>query len=401
MKPIGNLRHLKIWLLFCSTLTVMAGATLAPALPSMAGSFSTIDNIDTLIKLVIVLPGIFIAITAFSMGYYLDRYSKYKILFTCLLAYGVFGCFGYVYSQNFLAILVSRAFVGIAVAGIMVAVTVIAAEVFSGKELPQYMGLQAAFGSIGGVVFMVLSGFLAEVNWTLPFLVHSLALFLFCIVPFIFFPELNSRSNFPVEKKIAEISTTSSNGIRLGFFCSLAFIEILLLYLIPLQLPFYFEHNLHLSTSQAGASIALVFTIVALVSMFYGKLRGSIRFHILHLIGFIGLALGFLLMGLKPNLAVFIIGLVCISIGFGLVRPNLIMWLFSSFPVHQRGRVMGIVTSFYFLGQFACLWVFLPFSGSEFEYIVAASIALVVALMIYRFSRVGLQTSPGEKPKYF
>jgi MFS family permease len=39
----------------------------------------------------------------------------------------------------------------------------------------QFLGLQAAFMGLGGMVFLTLGGYLADLNWRLPFLIYLLA----------------------------------------------------------------------------------------------------------------------------------------------------------------------------------------------------------------------------------
>jgi hypothetical protein len=53
---------IKITLLLASTLTVMAGATIAPSLPAMQDHFSEIANSQFLVKLILTIPALFIAL---------------------------------------------------------------------------------------------------------------------------------------------------------------------------------------------------------------------------------------------------------------------------------------------------------------------------------------------------
>jgi hypothetical protein len=62
-KPVNAL-SVRLTLLFVSTLTVMAGATIAPSLPAMRQFFASVNNADFLVRLVLTAPALFIAIGA-------------------------------------------------------------------------------------------------------------------------------------------------------------------------------------------------------------------------------------------------------------------------------------------------------------------------------------------------
>ncbi|MEM6611059.1 MAG: hypothetical protein AAF652_02180 [Cyanobacteria bacterium P01_C01_bin.72] len=56
--------------------------------------------------------------------------------------------------------MISRALLGLSVAGIMTGVTTIIADYYVGQKRANFMGLQAAFMGLGGVVFLSVGGLL-------------------------------------------------------------------------------------------------------------------------------------------------------------------------------------------------------------------------------------------------
>jgi MFS family permease len=71
-----NSLPVKITLLLISTLTVMAGATIAPSLPAMQAVFADIPNVGYLVWLVLTLPALFIAIGAPLVGVLIDQLGR-------------------------------------------------------------------------------------------------------------------------------------------------------------------------------------------------------------------------------------------------------------------------------------------------------------------------------------
>ena len=63
----------------------------------------------------------------------------------------------------------------------MISVTTLIADYYQGQARARFMGMQAAFMNLGGVVFTAAGGFLADVTWQTPFLIYLIAL---VMVPF-------------------------------------------------------------------------------------------------------------------------------------------------------------------------------------------------------------------------
>lgn len=75
-------------LLFAATLTIMAGATIAPSLPAMREHFSALPQRDVLVRLVLTLPALVIALTSPLMGVLSDRWGRKPLLLAGLVVSG-------------------------------------------------------------------------------------------------------------------------------------------------------------------------------------------------------------------------------------------------------------------------------------------------------------------------
>jgi MFS family permease len=115
-----DLPLLKGTLLVASALTVMAGATIAPSLPTMQARFVEVAHADLLVRLVLTLPALFVVIGAPLAGLMVDRWGRKPLLVVSLPLYGLAGSSGF-FLESLSGILVGRALLGLAVAGIMTA----------------------------------------------------------------------------------------------------------------------------------------------------------------------------------------------------------------------------------------------------------------------------------------
>src|SRR5690606_16619959 len=219
-------------LLLASTLTVMAGATIAPALPEMERAYAEHEHAKLLVQLVMTLPGLLIALGAPVVGWLLDRGPRRPVLLVAMVLYALAGTSPLVL-DGLTAILVGRALLGLAVAAIMVTCTTLVGDYFEGPQRGHAMGLLAAFGGFGGVVFVALGSALAGLHWRAPFALYGLA---FLLVPAIlaFLPEPTRPTVARPRGRGARISPVFLLGC-----CGLAILEILALYMVPVHVPFF------------------------------------------------------------------------------------------------------------------------------------------------------------------
>ena len=185
----------KTVLLLAGTLTVMSGIAVSPSLPVMENYFSkdlNTVNIEILIRLVITLPALFIVIGSPISGIIIDRFGRKPLLLAGVVFYGFAGVSGFVLN-DLPSILIGRAFLGLSVACIIVSSTTLIADYYTGAARSNFMGLQAAFMGLAGVVFLPLSGALASINWRYPFLVYLVSWLLIPLVIFSIYEPLRIK----------------------------------------------------------------------------------------------------------------------------------------------------------------------------------------------------------------
>ncbi len=140
---------LKITLLAASVMTILGGAFLSPALPTIRTQFGDLANVDFLTRFIITLPALFIAANAPVAGYIVDRFGRMRVLAFSLILAGLAGGSGYI-APTLTTLLIGRALLGIAVAGIMTSTTTLIADYYSGLERAKFLGLQMGLLGISG-----------------------------------------------------------------------------------------------------------------------------------------------------------------------------------------------------------------------------------------------------------
>ncbi len=371
-----NRQAIKITLLLASSLTVMSGALIAPALPRMAEVFAGVPHAAFLTKLILTIPAIFIAVLSPVAGWLVDRFGKMRLFVVSMLLYAVAGGAGFVLSDLY-HILISRAVLGIAVAGIMTTATTLIGDYFAGDERKQFLGTQAAFMAFGGTVFVTLSGWLADIGWRFPFLVYLFSLVVLVLVQkYLHEPQI-SQDNAP------QSSTGARNKRWIGIMYAATFFGMMMFYMIPVQSPFLLKQMGAGSNFIGGLGVMVATLFAALAGQNYGRLKRRLSFVSIYFLTFGLMAAGYAVVYIATDIWLVIVGMVLAGTGAGWLMPNANLCLIEIVPPHSRGKVIGGLTSAVFAGQFLSPIAIQPVvdaTSLNIAYGVAAVLLVVVAL---------------------
>ncbi|MGP9840099.1 MFS transporter [Halomonas sp. 72] len=342
---MNHLTHTKAVLLFASTMTVMSGAIIAPALPGISRHFS--DQPQVLIQLILTLPALMITLFSPLMGYLADRFGRKPLLLMMLSIYGLAGGAGFLIdSVNLL--LASRALMGIAVAGILSISTTLVGDYFDGPERVRFLGLQSSCMALGGVVFINLGGLLSDWSWRGPFLLYLTGVFL---LPYAWAmlkaPKLQSN-----EQAGSVNAPVKVDYMRTGIAYLAGMLSMMMFYMFPAQLPFLLSEQGEVSGLAIGIALSTAAFTASIVSFCYGYYKPFLSVMTIYIAGFVLAALGFLVVGLTQSYAMAIVGAAISGLGLGAFMPNTTAWLMRITPQRVRGRVFGGFTATFFLGQF-------------------------------------------------
>lgn len=328
-----------------SSLTIMANTTIAPSLPELAKIFSEVPRIETLLGLLLSLPSLAIVLTAAIFGVLAERIGRKPVLIVSLIIYAIGGASGLLIN-DMTGLLVGRIVLGIGVAGTMTIATMLAADYWTGQARMKFMGKQAAVMSLGGVIFLILGGVLAEFSWRGAFSLYLLAL------PVAFLAWRNLANEKVVQKNEHTQKIPLDWGICLKIG-SLGFFTMAVFYLMPTRLPFLLTEIGIDSPTIAGISIAAATLAGAVASVNYQRIRARLSPIGIYALGFFLMFIGYVLIATGYGLVQILIGCLFVGLSLGSIMPNQSMWLMSAINPATRGRAAGVLTTFVFAGQFA------------------------------------------------
>lgn len=347
-----------ISLLMTASLSVMAAATISPALPGLAARFASEPNADFLVRMLVPAPALAIVLFASIAGWIADRFGRRGPMLSGLALFVVAGSAG-LYLPDLYLILASRFVLGIGMALIMTAETALVGDTFTGARRNIFTGWQIASTNFGGFLFITLASWLAGHEPRLAFAVYLVPVI---YIPFVWFavrPGEGMRT-----RRTGEVSGADDKGRNwlavLLFIALMTMATVMCFFMMPTQFPFYaasLGFDVAKVTGLGLGALTLAGGVTALVN---GSLSRRIGISGTLAFGFALMAGGYWLLAAAPGLAGVIAGAAVIGAGFSTLRPAFIVLTLNAAPAQRRGFAAGMLATGMFLGQFLSPVAFSP-----------------------------------------
>jgi MFS family permease len=346
-----------------------------------------------LVKFILLsIPALFIILCAPVVGRVCDRWGRKSLLNASLIVFGISGVSGY-FADTFWFLFLGRAVLGLSIAGVKTATVAMVGDYYEGAARNRIIGWQGSAMKLGGVIFMLLGGFLASFSWRTPFLGYLLS---FMLVPSALFalseslPAVTRPRQGQPQQNLPDIPFWPAAFVFISAFMASG-----LFFVTPVQLPFFLHNAFQATAMQIGGAIALGNTVGALISLSYHKFRAIMSFPAIYAFIFFSMAVGYYILTLASNYWTSLAGMVVAGMGFGLYVPNHSSWILTIVSPHRRGYAVGLVTTAMFLGQFSTAIALQPFIDSNHPAAVWRSLSLILVVLgvIYMFlARFGSKT---------
>ena len=228
----GNLQG---WLLVATCWLASAGAVLiAPVLPFMQHDFADQPNGNVLCLIVLVIPGLMIALFGPLLGALVDVVGRKRLYLISIAIYTIAGALPF-WMHSLYAILATRVVVGLAEALITTISTALTADYFKGKEREKWLTIQLGSASIVAVVMFALGGILGgfAAGWRTPFLVYAGAvIFLPLIAVFLWEPDGTVKAKAEVADRLP------FPWREIGHVCVITLFTAVMYFAITIQISF-------------------------------------------------------------------------------------------------------------------------------------------------------------------
>lgn len=319
-----NKNMLKVTILVL-TFVQMATNGLSPAMSDIAARFP--DVATSTVQMLMTLPGIFVVILSLISAWLTSIFPKKYLIGTGSVCICATGILGFLFHDSLRILFCWSALMGIGM-GLIAALTVsLISDYFEGQEKTNLTGLQTSAANIGGMIMTAVGGVLTAIAWHFDYFVYLLAL-PGLILLILFVPKKSPES-------VKEADVSAKNGEEEAHVALMKNRQIWVPVIISVVLLFLFNAgptNLSMYATEFGIGNSVVAGWAATFFLLGGTLMGiafgafSRRLGAFTIpLGFVFMAVGFLVMLLKANVGCLFIGCLLAGMSISLVSPQCIL----------------------------------------------------------------------------
>lgn len=329
---LSVLTLLGIWSI--SAVTSLPGLAVSPILGKLDTIFTHVSELE--IQMLSSLPSLLIIPFVLLSGKLSESKSKITILMIGLLIFLLSGLL-YLFANSMLELIVISCLLGVGAGMIIPLSTGLIADFFVGKYRTKQLGLSSAITNLTLVLATFLAGWLANINWHLPFVVYLAPIL--AVVLCNFLRPAYLKAHTVVTGNTVEIKSLKSNtsttvaiasspylkqgeSINKSFLGGLMLIYFLVSYIaiiISFNLPFVLQHY-NLDSSYTGTLISIFFLAIMLPGFFITKIICTLKNNVIYL-SLLAIGIGLLCIILFKNIVLIGAGTFLIGFGYGIIQP--------------------------------------------------------------------------------
>ncbi len=320
----------------------MGFTAVSPAMDRISAHFDGLD-----VTWVSTLPTIFIMVGTVIAGAVLGKRISFRSLAILSSAIAlVSGCAPALF-DNYAWLLVCRAVFGLGLGLLKPIANSLIMGCYEGDRRSRYLGFGTLFMNLGGMVFQLLGGALADVSWNLAFWGHGL--YAVALVMSLFLRE-------PPAATAAASGTGAREKMSRRVFLPAAFAGLfqLLGYVVMVNLSTVFAER-GIGTAAVASTALSLYTVAGCVAGFSFGWTFRRTKRVTLALAFLIAAVGGLLIWVDTS-SYFVPAVGCACIGFGLstLLPALFEWAGSVTPRSTVAGAMATVLAVQYVGAFLC-----------------------------------------------
>ncbi|MCS7000752.1 MAG: MFS transporter [Bacteroidota bacterium] len=372
-------RHLLlIATIFALTLMVGVGtSTMPPALAAVQRQFGVTPDVAGVLLSVFTLPGL---VLTPLLGYGADRLGRRTVLIGSLAVFGI-GGIAALWASHFEHLVFVRLLQGIGAAALGALNVTLISDFFSGTERVRLLGYNHSVLSIGTAVLPVISGFLAAIEWRLPFALPAVGLIVAIAVagavPSMPHSQTRSESTLgTVQRPLIVLLVVSVITYGLLFGPFLNYVQERIRSIEPTSPVLY---------QQIGFMVGAMSVATTIAALFVGRLSERVRLIVLLRIACLLYAAAMVLFLIMPTYALLLVPTVLFGIAQAFNQPVVQALVAALAPPHRLATVLSLNRTAALLGQTLGPLVFgVVYRGAGIRgvFLSGALFALIAALIL-------------------
>lgn len=304
-----------------SALTSLPGLAVSPILGQLSTIFPHATELD--IQMLTSLPSLLIIPFVLLAGKLAEKRDFIRLLKVGLWMFAASGVL-YLFSTKMWQLMVVSALLGIGSGLIIPLSTGLISRYFTGSYRVKQFGYSSAITNVTLVVATAVTGYLAEANWHLPFVVYLLPLVSLILSAYLKNDDGQKAEASKTQKAETESAPviTGKYGIQVKNLVQLMLFYGLVTYVVlvvAFNLPFLMEAH-HFSSGNSGLMISLFFLAIMAPGFFLGRIIQFLGDKTMFF-SLLSITLGLLLIWIAPIEWLIIPGCMLTGLGYGIIQP--------------------------------------------------------------------------------
>lgn len=333
---------LAIWSV--SAIASLPGLAVSPILGDLNKVFPKVTDLE-----IQMLPSLLIIPFVLLSGKLSEGRDKLKILIVGLSIFFLSGV-ACLFARSMAWLIVISCILGVGAGMVIPLSTGLIVDYFTGDSRVRQLGYSSAINNLTLVVATAVTGYLAEVNWHLPFLVYTLPGISLALSFFL----RRSRSTPEPEQSIQMRHKRIDRGKLVGlmlfyFFATYA----------VLAIAFYASFlvdDYKISSSFSGVLISLFFLAIMLPGLFIDRIIRALKQNV-NLVSLGLVCAGLLCVGIFRDKTMLVVGALLTGFGYGVIQPVIYDKAATIAPPRSATLALSFVMAMNYLAVMICPFI--------------------------------------------
>lgn len=380
-----------------SAVISLPGLAVSPILGRLHRIFPDVSDLG--IQMLTSLPSLLIIPFVLLAGKLSVSKDNIKLLLLGLILFFASALL-YFFATSMTELIIISCLLGIGAGIVIPFSTGLIVDYFSGRYRTQQLGLSSAINNLTLVIATFFTGFLAQINWHLPFVVYLLPGIPILLSVFL----RRDRNNLDLGKAAQEdkqhgpkIDRPKLVGLMILYFaityCALA---------VAFYLPFLVQ-DYHMTSRVSGMLIALFFLSITVPGFYFNRIIGWLK-NSINIVSLGSIFAGLLILGVSRHGGLMAVGCLFTGLGYGIMQPLIYEKTASIATFKLSTLALAFVMSVNYLAIVVCPFIvdfirhIFHTQSDRFPFFFNAAIAL--GLCVYAFFRTD-SFALGLSPAYY
>lgn len=339
---ISLMMLLAIWSI--SAISSLPGLAISPILGDLTKIFPHATELE--IQMLTSLPSLLIIPFVLLAGKLSEGKEQIRVLIWGLVIFFLSGV-ACLFAKSMGWLIVISCILGIGAGMVIPLSTGLVVEYFTGDYRVRQLGFSSAINNLTLVLATALTGYLANLNWHLPFLVYTLPGISLLLVF-----ALRKQPSVPEPKESLQLQYKAIDRPKLVGLMLLYFFITYAVLVITYDMDFLVAHNKG-NSSFAGVLISLFFLAIMLPGFFLNRIIHHLR-STTNLLSLLLIVVGLVLIGYFEHRTLWVVGVLLAGVGYGVMQPIIYDKAATIAPPRSATLALSFVMAMNYLAVMIC-----------------------------------------------